>query len=97
MYTLLASWENLLLAYQKAARHKRGQPNVAAFEYRLEDNLLQLQTELASFTYCPGPYHSFTIHEPKRRLISNRSLPLELAIQQTKWVDIISARFIMNA
>lgn len=70
MYTQLTSWENLLLAYQKAARHKRGQPNVAAFEYRLEDNLLQLHTELASFTYCPGPYHSFTIHEPKRRLIS---------------------------
>ncbi|MBN1148459.1 MAG: hypothetical protein JXA78_14460, partial [Anaerolineales bacterium] len=43
---------------------------VAAFEYRLEDNLLALQAELSSFDYHPGPYHSFYIHEPKRRLIS---------------------------
>jgi len=43
---------------------------VAAFEHRLEDNLLALQDELRSFTYRPGPYESFYIHEPKRRLIS---------------------------
>ena len=70
MYTQLISWQNLLLAYQKAAKNKRGQPNVAAFEYLLEDNLLQLQADLHSFTYRPGSYTSFTIHEPKRRLIS---------------------------
>ncbi|MCB9108832.1 MAG: group II intron reverse transcriptase domain-containing protein [Anaerolineales bacterium] len=70
MYTKLTQWDNLLLAYRKAAKGKRGQPNVAAFEHRLEDNLLLLQTELADQTYRPGPYTSFTIHEPKRRLIS---------------------------
>jgi len=70
MYTELCSWENLLLAYRKAAKGKRGHPNVAAFEYRLEDNLLDLQAALLSFTYQPGDYHSFYIHEPKRRLIS---------------------------
>lgn len=43
---------------------------MAAFEYRLEDNLLHLQEELRSKTYRPGPYDSFYIHEPKRRLIS---------------------------
>jgi len=64
------SWDNLLLAYQKAAKGKRGQPNVAAFEYRLEDHLLELQRELKTFTYRPGAYDSFYIHEPKRRLIS---------------------------
>lgn len=36
MYTQLHSWDNLLLAYRKAAKGKRGQPNVAAFEHRLE-------------------------------------------------------------
>ena len=70
MYTQLTSWDNLLLAYRKAAKGKRGHPNVAAFEYYLEDNLLALQRELYAFTYRPGPYASFTIHEPKRRLIS---------------------------
>jgi len=70
MYQYLTSWDNLLLAYRKAGKGKRGQPNVAAFEHRLEENLLQLQAELQTKTYCPGPYTSFYIHEPKRRLIS---------------------------
>ncbi len=70
MFEKLTSWQNLLLAYRLAAKGKRGQPNVAAFEHRLEDNLLQLQLELQTQTYRPGPYSSFYIHEPKRRLIS---------------------------
>jgi hypothetical protein len=70
MYPDLTSWDNLLLAYHKASRGKRGHACVAAFEHRLEDNLLALQDELRSFTYRPGPYASFYIHEPKRRLIS---------------------------
>ena len=70
MYAELYSWENLLLAYQKASKGKRGHPNVAAFEYRLEDHLIQLQQELRMFSYQPGRYDSFYINEPKRRLIS---------------------------
>ncbi len=70
MFDELCSFENLLLAFRRAATGKRGHPNVAAFEYRLEDNLLELREELSSKVYRPGPYTSFTIHEPKRRLIS---------------------------
>ena len=70
MFNTLTSWDNLLLAYQKAAKGKRGHPNVAAFEHRLEDHLLELQAELRAKTYRPGAYASFHIHEPKRRLIS---------------------------
>jgi retron-type reverse transcriptase len=70
MYQDLCSWDNLLLAFRHASQGKRGQPNVAAFEHRLEDHLLDLQAELQTQTYRPGPYHSFYIHEPKRRLIS---------------------------
>ena len=70
MYQQLCSWDNLLLAYRKASKGKRGQPNVAAFEYRMEDNLLLLQCELRKGIYQPGAYHSFYIHDPKKRLIS---------------------------
>lgn len=70
MYSTLTSWPNLLLAYRKAAKGKRGHANVAAFEHHLEDHLFQLQHELQTQTYHPGPYTSFYIHEPKRRLIS---------------------------
>ncbi len=75
IYTQLYRWDNLLLAYQRASRGKRGHANVAAFEYRLEDNLLRLQAELAGQSYQPGPYTSFYIHEPKRRLISAAPFP----------------------
>lgn len=67
---LLHAWDNLMTAYRRAARGKRGLTDVAAFEYRLEDNVLALQDELRDRTYQPGAYRSFYVHEPKRRLIS---------------------------
>lgn len=70
MFAELTSWPNLLLAYYRAAKGKRGQSNVAAFEYHLEENLWQLQEDLRHKQYHPGGYVSFYIHEPKRRLIS---------------------------
>ncbi len=70
MFERLTTWENLLLAFRKASRGKRCQPNVAAFEHRLEDNLNALQAQLRARTYRPSAYDSFFIHEPKRRLIS---------------------------
>lgn len=66
----LTSWENLLEAYRKAALGKRGRKSAARFEHQLADRLLDLQDELRSFRYQPGPYFNFSIHEPKKRLIS---------------------------
>ena len=70
LFDQVCSWDNLLLAYRKASRGKRGKAPAASFEYHLEDNLVTLHTELVDKTYHPGAYHSFHIHEPKRRLIS---------------------------
>jgi retron-type reverse transcriptase len=61
---------NLWCAYKAAARGKRYQPSVAAFEYELERNLIELEEELQRETYRPGAYHNFHIQSPKRRLIS---------------------------
>jgi retron-type reverse transcriptase len=69
-YARVYEWDNLYLAWRKAARGKRGRVAAARFEYHLEDNLVTLQAELAAQTYRPGPYASFHIHEPKKRLIS---------------------------
>lgn len=66
----VASFENLLRAWQQAARGKRSSTPVAAFEHRLADRLLGLQEELLGGHYRPGPYTHFYIHEPKRRCIS---------------------------
>lgn len=70
LWPQVASLGNLLVAYYLAARGKRSKPSVAAFEYDLEENLLQLRDELRSGAYQPGAYDSFYIREPKRRLIS---------------------------
>ena len=66
----LCDWENLCLAYRLASRGKRGRNATARFELYLADNLLRLQKELSEQSYKPGGYHSFYVHEPKRRLIS---------------------------
>lgn len=70
MFDNITSWENLLHAYRRAAKRKRSKLDVAAFEYRLEEELIRLQQELRQQTYRPGLYRSFFIHDPKRRLIS---------------------------
>ena len=70
LYPALTGFANLHAAFRKAARGKRGQPEVAEFEYSLESNLLALQAELSDQSYRPGAYSSFYIRDPKRRLIS---------------------------
>lgn len=70
LFAQLCRFDNLLSAWRKASRGKRGNPAVAAFEFALEDNLIALQEELRSRSYRPGAYHSFYIKDPKRRLIS---------------------------
>lgn len=66
----VATFENLYLALRKAMKGKRGKPSVSAFEYDAENQLVSLQEELLSKEYRPGPYKSFYIQDPKRRLIS---------------------------
>jgi len=69
-YPQIYAFSNLYNAFRKARRGKRSRPEVAAFEYNLEVELLSLRDELASRTYRPGPYRSFVVRESKRRLVS---------------------------
>lgn len=66
----MIDWSNLLVAYRKAAKGKRGKGSAAAFEHQVADRMLELQSELADFSYRPGGYVHFMIHDPKRRRIS---------------------------
>ncbi len=66
----LISWRNLYGAASAAARGKRSRPDVAAFLMNLEVEIPRLRRELSSGEYRPGPYRTFTIEEPKRRMIS---------------------------
>lgn len=70
MWDALTSWDNLLLAYRKARRGKRGRPEVARFSCDLEPELLRLRQELREDRYRPGAYRQFAIYERKPRVIS---------------------------
>ncbi len=70
LYSDIHSFHNLLIAFKKASKGKRSKPAVATFEVNLEKGLLRLEQELREKTYRPGPYRSFYIHDPKKRLIS---------------------------
>lgn len=69
-FARIASWDNLLSAYRKAAKGKRGRESAAQFEYQLADNLAELQTALLQRNYQAGAYTNFYIHDPKHRKIS---------------------------
>ncbi|NJR68640.1 MAG: RNA-directed DNA polymerase [Synechococcales cyanobacterium CRU_2_2] len=70
LWPQVTDFSNLLLAARRAQRGKRFCNNVLKFNHELERELLQLQQELLTHTYQPGPYRTFEIFEPKRRLIS---------------------------
>lgn len=70
LWQQVTMWENLLIAFRKASKGKRGLPAAAIFEHHLTDKLHQLQNDLITHTYRPGRYTHFYVHEPKRRKIS---------------------------
>jgi len=70
LFVQVVSFSNLLDAAHKAARGKRERPNVILFFSRLEDNLWDLGQELSQRTYRPGGYSTFSVYQPKPRMIS---------------------------
>jgi len=69
LYDRLCRFENLYNAYLKARKNKRYRQDVLEFSINLEDNLINIQRRLMNGTYKPGPYYSFYVNDPKRRLI----------------------------
>jgi len=70
LYPKIYDLENLYLAYRKARCGKRGKSPAADFELIQDEELERLENELREMRYAHGAYHSFYIHEPKKRLIS---------------------------
>jgi RNA-directed DNA polymerase len=70
LWETLISFENLYAAARKARRGKRRKTAVERFEFDLESSLVRLRESLWDRSYRPGPFHTFTITDPKPRLIS---------------------------
>lgn len=70
LWETLTSFANIHDAAHRAAAGKHARPDVAAFRANLEPELHALRRELLARAYCPGPYRTFRITDPKPRLIS---------------------------
>lgn len=70
LFNSVVCFENLYRAAKQAQKGKKYNAGVARFHGRLEENLLKLQVQLRSKTYCHGSYTTFYVFDPKKRLIS---------------------------
>ncbi len=68
-YQEIITIPNLLLAWEEFLAGKRKRHDVAAFQGRLMDNILDLYHDLKAKTYQHGHYQAFKISDPKPRNI----------------------------
>lgn len=61
--------ENLLEAWKKFAKGKRGKRDVQEFSFRLMDNIFMFHHDLSNRSYKHGGYQAFNICDPKPRNI----------------------------
>jgi retron-type reverse transcriptase len=70
LFDRMASFENLLAAFERAAKGKRDRTAVATFFRTREEEICRLRRELLDGSYRPGGFRGFTIYDPKERDIS---------------------------
>jgi len=70
IYDKISSFNNLVLAWKKARKHKTKKAYVIEFEANLRENLIKLHEELKNQTYRPKPLVNFIVKDPKTRKIS---------------------------
>ena len=70
LFPEIYSVNNLIEAAYKARRGKKYKEGPRRFFMNFEEEIMTLHFELASATYQPGPYRTFTIYDTKPRLIS---------------------------
>lgn len=70
LYSKIVSFENLILAWKKARKHKTKKHYVIEFEENLFINLMNLHYELNFQIYKPKPLQTFILRDPKTRKIS---------------------------
>ena len=65
----IATYENLVLAFYKAAKGKRFRRDVQSFLEQFEKNIAQLSQDIINEKMPYGRYREFYIYDPKKRLI----------------------------
>lgn len=91
LYQEIYQFDRLHQAYLRARIGKRQRREVLRFERDLEGNLIQLQNELIWDMYQTGPYRTFHVHEPKKRMVA--ALPFRDRVLQHSLVSVIEPIF----
>ena len=63
------TFEKFLSAHKRARKHKTYRLEVIQYELNLENNIVNLVNSIKNGTYHIGKYESFSIFEPKERII----------------------------
>jgi RNA-directed DNA polymerase len=71
----IADLNNLYEAFYKAQKGKVDKPSVRAYKEQLQANLLTLRLQITTGFVETGNYRSFTIYDPKKRLICATPFP----------------------
>ena len=69
IYNSIISPDNLFEAWETFKSDKQKKPDVAGFEWKLEENLFDLHHDLRTHAYKHGAYTAFWIRDPKLRNI----------------------------
>lgn len=73
-YNDIISLENLLISFREFLRGKKKRKDVCEFSLKFANNILSLNSELASKKYRHGRYQAFKINDPKPRDIHKASI-----------------------
>ena len=67
IYSDVFLYPNLLIAFYKAAKNKRDNPEVKKFIKNFNDNIEKIRIQLIKRKPDIGHYRFFTVQDPKRR------------------------------
>jgi retron-type reverse transcriptase len=91
LFERIADYHNIRLAFLKAIRGKRSTPEVLLFCRNVDRNLRTIQNRLIAGNIQWGACRSFTITDPKRRVIS--AAPIEDRILHHAIMNILEPLF----
>ena len=87
----ICTFDNAMIAYNKARKCKRYRKEVLEFEGNREENLIRAISDLKNLSYNPGKYKVFKVWEPKERIIM--ALPFYDRVIQHMIVNLIEPIF----
>jgi retron-type reverse transcriptase len=91
LFEAIADYQNIRLAFLKAIRGKRSTAAVLLFCGNIDANLEEIRKRLLSDTVLWGSYNSFTITDPKERVIS--AAPIEDRVMHHAIMNILEPVF----